>query len=101
MAKKQAAPTNDNLALLARVFVRYRSGLDVNFSECQEIVRILSDAGIDALNMDNGDILTRARWVEPGEEYTISSTSFVEIEDEVSETVHFPDEDEAPDESGE
>lgn len=49
---------NATLHLLARVYVRYRSGLDVNFPECQEIERILNEAGnCEVATMRNPNIV--------------------------------------------
>jgi len=46
------------LHLLARVYVRYRGGLDVNFPECQDIERILNEAGsCNVADMRNPNIV--------------------------------------------
>ena len=46
----------NDLSLLARVFIRYRSALDTNYPECQEIIGILNDAGLDVMNWRNEEI---------------------------------------------
>ena len=86
---------NATLHLLARVYVRYRGGLDVNFPECQDIERILNEAGhCNVADMRNPNIV--ALFASPA------------IEDEVSvESIEPPRrgrrkvQDEGTDESGE
>jgi len=48
----------NDLHLLARIFIRYRSGLSVDLPECIEIVEMFSRAGFDVLNMSNDEILS-------------------------------------------
>lgn len=46
-----------DLHLLARVFIDYRSAYTVNAPACQEIIRLLNEAGLDVMNMSNDAIL--------------------------------------------